>query len=238
MPTRLNPGSSTTSGRVTERSQSLVAAGLVVREADEVRSHRLARRVDLVEQLFLPCRCIVAEQFAHAAQGRVDLREDVANGLIKSLVFGGVVTWIALYQGYDATPTIFWDVFGEKGHPVRTTISDMGPLLLSRLMDLSETQEGVLTVAFEYADDEGMLLLDLKDLRAMLNWVSDNAAELSRDYGRVSTQSVTAILRRLLVLEEAGGYRVGAGVQDKTAQHRKRDAVADHNRRPGQIIEE
>ncbi|MEM9841489.1 MAG: helicase HerA-like domain-containing protein [Pseudomonadota bacterium] len=107
---------------------------------------------------------------------------------------------------YDATPTVFWDVFGEKGHPVRTTISDMGPLLLSRLMDLSETQEGVLTVAFEYADDEGMLLLDLKDLRKLLNHMGDKEVRdaVSREYGNVAPASLGAIQRRLLVLERDG----------------------------------
>ncbi|MEM9938647.1 MAG: helicase HerA-like domain-containing protein [Pseudomonadota bacterium] len=108
--------------------------------------------------------------------------------------------------GYGATPTVFWDVFSEKGHPVRTTISEMGPLLLSRLMDLSETQEGVLTVAFEYADDEGMLLLDLKDLRKLLNHMGDKEVRtaLSREYGNVATASLGAIQRRLLVLEREG----------------------------------
>lgn len=108
--------------------------------------------------------------------------------------------------GYDATPTVFWDVFGDKGHPVRTTISDMGPLLLSRLMDLTETQEGVLTVAFEYADDEGMLLLDLKDLRKLLNHMGDKEVRtaISREYGNVASASLGAIQRRLLVLEREG----------------------------------
>ena len=107
---------------------------------------------------------------------------------------------------YAATPAVFWDVFGEKGHPVRTTISDMGPLLLSRLMDLSETQEGVLTVAFEYADDEGMLLLDLKDLRKLLNHMGDKEVRdaISREYGNVAPASLGAIQRRLLVLEREG----------------------------------
>lgn len=110
---------------------------------------------------------------------------------------------------YGATPTVFWDVFGEKGHPVRTTISDMGPLLLSRLMDLSETQEGVLTVAFEYADDEGMLLLDLKDLRKLLNHMGDKEVRtaISREYGNIASASLGAIQRRLLVLEREGAER-------------------------------
>ena len=108
-------------------------------------------------------------------------------------------------HGYEASPTVFWDVFGDKGHPVRTTVSEMGPTLLSNLLELNETQEGIMQVAFSVADDRGLLLLDLKDLRSMLNWVADNAVELERSYGRVSRASVTAILRRLLVLEEAGG---------------------------------
>ncbi|MEL7539970.1 MAG: helicase HerA-like domain-containing protein [Pseudomonadota bacterium] len=107
---------------------------------------------------------------------------------------------------YGATPTVFWDVFGKKGHPVRTTISDMGPLLLSRLMDLSETQEGVLTVAFEYADDEGMLLLDLKDLRKLLSHMAEKEVRtaISREYGNVAPASIGAIQRRLLVLDREG----------------------------------
>ncbi|MBV2119986.1 MAG: DUF853 domain-containing protein [Candidatus Thiodiazotropha sp. (ex Ctena orbiculata)] len=106
---------------------------------------------------------------------------------------------------FEPCPVLFWDVFGKQGHSVRTTVSEMGPTLLANLLELNETQEGVLQIAFSLADDEGLLLLDLKDLRAMLNWVADNAKDLERDYGRVSRQSVTAILRRLLTLEEAGG---------------------------------
>ncbi|UCE76528.1 MAG: DUF853 family protein [Gammaproteobacteria bacterium] len=108
-------------------------------------------------------------------------------------------------HSFEGSPVLFWDVQGDKGHAVRTTISEMGPVLLANLLELNETQEGILHIAFALADDQGLLLLDLKDLRAMLNWVNDNAADLSREYGRVSTASVTAILRRLLVLEEAGG---------------------------------
>jgi DNA helicase HerA-like ATPase len=107
--------------------------------------------------------------------------------------------------GYDAFPTIFWDLFGEKGHPIRTTVSEMGPLLLSRLMDLTDAQEGVLNIAFRLADDEGMALLDLKDLQALLAHVSERAKELSARLGNVSKQSVSAIQRSLLVLEEQGG---------------------------------
>ncbi|MET0008991.1 MAG: helicase HerA-like domain-containing protein [Candidatus Thiodiazotropha sp. 6PLUC4] len=106
---------------------------------------------------------------------------------------------------FEPCPVLFWDVFGKQGHSVRTTISEMGPTLLANLLELNETQEGVLQIAFSLADDEGLLLLDLKDLRSMLNWIADNAKDLQREYGRVSRQSVSAILRRLLTLEEAGG---------------------------------
>lgn len=105
----------------------------------------------------------------------------------------------------EGTPLVFWDLYGERGHPVRTTISEMGPVLLSRLLELNDTQEGVLAVAFRVADENGWLLLDLKDLRAMLVWLADNAKDVSRDYGRVTAASIGAIQRRLLVLEDAGG---------------------------------
>ncbi|WP_417310257.1 helicase HerA-like domain-containing protein [Devosia sp.] len=103
------------------------------------------------------------------------------------------------------SPTIFWDLFGRQGHPVRTTVSEMGPLLLSRILDLNDTQEGVLNIAFRYADDNELLLLDLKDLRALLIAVSENAKEISREYGNVAAASVGAVQRALLVLEEQGG---------------------------------
>jgi DNA helicase HerA-like ATPase len=101
-------------------------------------------------------------------------------------------------------PVLFWDIFKKLGHPVRTTISDMGPLLLSNLLELNDTQSGILYAAFDIADDNGMLLLDLKDLRSMLNWMGENARELSSEYGNISRASVGAIQRRLLVLEEQG----------------------------------
>ena len=106
---------------------------------------------------------------------------------------------------FDASPTVFWDVFGEGGHPARTTISEMGPLLLSRLLGLNDTQEGVLTLVFRVADDNGLLLLDLNDLRAMLQHVGDNAAAYKTTYGNVSAASIGAIQRGLLALEENGG---------------------------------
>lgn len=102
-------------------------------------------------------------------------------------------------------PVIFWDLFGQQGHPVRTTISEMGPLLLSRLLDLNDTQEGILHIAFRVADDQGLLLLDLKDLRQMLVWCADNARELATSHGNISRQSVGAIQRQLLALESQGG---------------------------------
>lgn len=105
---------------------------------------------------------------------------------------------------FDSCPVQFFDVFGEQGHPMRTTISNMGPQLLSRLMELNETQSGVLEIVFRVADDRNLLLLDLKDLRAMLNYVSDHAAEYRQNYGNVSASSVGAIQRALLSLESQG----------------------------------
>ena len=106
---------------------------------------------------------------------------------------------------FSDNPAIFWDLYGEQGHPVRTTISEMGPLLLARLMGLNETQEGVLTIAFRYADDEGLLLLDLGDLQTMLTFCAENAEMLSARYGNVAKASVGAIQRQLLQLESQGG---------------------------------
>ncbi len=106
---------------------------------------------------------------------------------------------------YDAFPVIFWDIFGEQGHPMRTTVSEMGPLLLSRLMGLTDAQEGVLNIAFRVADEEALPLLDLKDLQALLTFVGESAADLSLRYGNVATASVGAIQRALLVLENQGG---------------------------------
>ena len=105
---------------------------------------------------------------------------------------------------WAGAPTTLWDVFGEQGHPVRATISDMGPLLLSRMLDLNDTQAGVLTMVFKIADDNQMLLLDLKDLRSMLQFVGDNAKQFTTDYGNVSAASIGAIQRGLLTLESQG----------------------------------
>jgi uncharacterized protein len=106
---------------------------------------------------------------------------------------------------YHDNPVTFWDLFGEQGHPVRTTVSEMGPLLLARLLGLNDTQEGVLSIAFRLADEQGMLLLDLGDLQAMLAWCAENAGDLTIRYGNVSKASVGAIQRQLLTLEDQGG---------------------------------
>ena len=106
---------------------------------------------------------------------------------------------------YEKFPVTFWDLFGKQGHPVRTTIAEMGPLLVSRLLELSEPQEGVVNIAFRVADEQGMPLLDLKDLQALLVWVGENRNELTLRYGNVSVGSIGAIQRRLLVLENQGG---------------------------------
>ena len=134
-----------------------------------------------------------------------------------------------------AFATMFWDLFGEQGHPVRTTVSEMGPLLLARLLGLNATQEGVLAVAFEVADDQGLLLLDLKDLRALMSFVAEHADEFSVKYGRVSTASISAIQRHLLTLEQQGGADkdqrrpqqiLGLG-RAGARSHRRVDKVAD-----------
>lgn len=106
---------------------------------------------------------------------------------------------------YTAYPVRFWDVYGKQGHPVRTTISDIGPELLSRLLGLNETQSGILRIVFRIADDQGLLLIDLKDLRSMVQYVGDNAKEYKLTYGNISSQSVGAIQRALLKLEDEGG---------------------------------
>jgi uncharacterized protein len=106
---------------------------------------------------------------------------------------------------YSDNPVVFWDLFGKQGHPIRTTVSEMGPLLLARLLDLNETQEGVLNIVFRAADEQAMLLLNLADLQAMLNWCADNAAELSSKYGNVTKASVGSIQRQLLTLDTQGG---------------------------------
>ncbi len=107
----------------------------------------------------------------------------------------------------DQFPVVFWDLFGEQGHPIRATVSEMGPLLLARIMDLNDTQEGVLNIAFRIADDQGLLLLDLKDLQSLLVYVADNASEFTTKYGNISSATVGAIQRQLLVLENQAGQK-------------------------------
>ena len=129
----------------------------------------------------------------------------VANGKLHEIFSARAAEIGQTDWAYRDNPVMFWDLFGEQGHPIRTTISEMGPLLLSRLMGLNETQEGVLSIAFKYADEEGLLLLDLGDLQAMLAYCAENADTLSARYGNVTKASVGAIQRQLLQLESQGG---------------------------------
>jgi uncharacterized protein len=138
-----------------------------------------------------------------------DVKGDLT-GISQAGTIGDKMAGILKERGIDlpeslACPATLWDVFGEQGHPVRATISDMGPLLLGRMLNLNETQAGVLNLVFKIADDNGMLLLDLKDLRAMLQYVGDNASEFTTKYGNVSAASVGAIQRGLLQVESQGG---------------------------------
>jgi DNA helicase HerA-like ATPase len=131
-----------------------------------------------------------------------DLSGMSAKGEQKSFIDKRLVELQIENFSYKPKPVRFWDVFGKKGHPVRTTISEMGPLLLSRLMDLNETQSGVLNIIFRVADDNNMLLLDLKDLRAMVNYAGEHASDFTNKYGNVSSTSIGAIQRALLSLED------------------------------------
>ncbi|MCC7344230.1 MAG: DUF853 family protein [Deltaproteobacteria bacterium] len=153
----------------------------------------------------------LAEDFARAGVSvfMADVKGDLSGLAQVGQPAGKIQERIAELQipGYQnrAYPTVFWDIYGKKGHPLRSTVSEMGPLLLSRVLNLNETQEGVLQVVFKIADDQGLLLLDLKDLQAMLTWVSDNAKELKSEYGNLSPQTLGTIQRQLLVLSESGG---------------------------------
>ena len=140
-----------------------------------------------------------------------DVKGDLT-GISQQGTIGGKMADILKERGLPlpeptSCPVTLWDVFGEQGHPVRATISDMGPLLLSRMLDLNETQTGVLNLVFKIADDSGLLLLDLKDLRSMLSFVGENAKQFTTQYGKVSAASVGAIQRGLLTLESQGGDR-------------------------------
>ena len=105
----------------------------------------------------------------------------------------------------EAYPAVFWDLLGDQGHPIRTTISEMGPLLLSRLLELNDTQEGVLNIAFRMADEQGLLILDLKDLQSLLVWLGENTGDIALKYGNVTKATIGTIQRRLLTLEQQGG---------------------------------
>lgn len=154
---------------------------------------------------------IMAEGFSNAgvpvfaADVKGDLSGIAAAGVMKPFLAERAKVIDFDDYTFDAFPVVFWDLFGRQGHPIRTTISEMGPLMIARLMGLNETQEGVLNIAFRVADEEGLALLDLKDLRALLVNIADRAKELTTEYGNVSKQSVGAIQRRLLTLEDQGG---------------------------------
>ncbi len=138
-----------------------------------------------------------------AADVKGDLSGIAAAGEAKEPLIRRAADMGLAYQP-DEFPVTFWDVFGAQGHPIRATVSEMGPLLLSRILQLNDTQEGVLNIAFRVADEQGLALLDLKDLRAMLGFVADNAGELQKQYGNVSAATVGTIQRQLLVLENQG----------------------------------
>jgi DNA double-strand break repair helicase HerA and related ATPase len=155
---------------------------------------------------------VLAEGFSRAgvpvfaADVKGDLSGIAAPGEAKDAFVARATSMGFAYEP-DRFPVMFWDLFGEQGHPVRATISEMGPLLLSRLMDLNDVQEGVLNIAFRVADEQGLLLLDLKDLRAMLVFLAEHAAELTTEYGNISKATIGTIQRQLLVLENQGGTK-------------------------------
>jgi DNA helicase HerA-like ATPase len=157
---------------------------------------------------------LLAEQFSRAgvpsflADVKGDLAGLSAAGSLTPKLTARLTELKLTPPAWAACPVAFWDVFGRLGHPVRATVSDMGPLLLSRLLNLNETQSGVLTLTFKIADDNGLLLLDLKDLRSMVQYVGENAKTFTTAYGNVSAASVGAIQRALLALEQQGGERL------------------------------
>ncbi|MEZ5706216.1 MAG: DUF853 domain-containing protein [Burkholderiaceae bacterium] len=155
----------------------------------------------------------LAEQFSKIGVPvfMADVKGDLT-GISQTGSFGEKITAILKDRGIElpdphACPTTLWDVFGEQGHPVRATVSDMGPLLLSRMLDLNDTQSGVLNLVFKFADDNGLLLLDMKDLRAMLQHIGDNAKQFTTEYGNISSASIGAIQRGLMQIEQQGGDR-------------------------------
>ncbi len=153
---------------------------------------------------------VMAESFSRIGVPvfMADVKGDLS-GLAEAAIPNTKITQRLEHIGLDSyapqpNPILFWDLFAKHGHPVRTTMSDVGPLMLANLLELNETQTGVLYSAFDIADDNGMLLLDLKDLRAMLNWLEENRKEIGSDYGNISSSSIGTIQRKLLVLEEQG----------------------------------
>ncbi|MHB8266995.1 helicase HerA-like C-terminal domain-containing protein [Bradyrhizobium sp.] len=152
---------------------------------------------------------VMAEGFARAGVPvfAADIKGDLSGiseaGEAKDFILKRAKEMELVFQP-DQFSTVFWDVFGEQGHPVRATVSEMGPLLLARMMDLNDVQEGVLNIAFKVADEQGLLLLDMKDLRAILSFIAEHAADLTTQYGNVSKQTVGTIQRQLLVLENQG----------------------------------
>lgn len=154
---------------------------------------------------------VLAEGFSKAGVPvfMADVKGDLS-GMAQPSAMQDFLTKRAEKIGYtdyapEACPVVYWDLFGQKGHPMRATISEMGPLLLSRMLDLNDTQEGVLTIAFKLADDEGLLLLDLKDIQALLSDMAERTKEISGKYGNVTTASIGTVQRKLLMLDEQGG---------------------------------
>ncbi|MGE0873268.1 MAG: helicase HerA-like domain-containing protein [Burkholderiales bacterium] len=194
-----------------------MVAPLLVAKTEKLEAHllpALANRHGLITGATGTGKTVTLQALAQALSGigvpvfMADVKGDLS-GLAKPGGSNAKVaeraTQLKLDLAYDACPVVFWDVFGKSGHPVRATVSDMGPLLLARLLGLNGTQEGVLNLVFKIADDQGLLLLDLKDLRAMLQFVGENAAQFTTGYGNVSAASIGAIQRGILALETQGG---------------------------------
>jgi len=196
-----------------------MAAPLLIAKAGKTALHllpALANRHGLIAGATGTGKTVTLQTMAHAFSAigvpvfMADIKGDLS-GLAKP---GGDNPKVAerfkalrIEPRWEACPVAFWDVFGEQGHPVRATISDMGPLLLARMLGLNEVQEGVLNLVFRIADDSGLLLLDVKDLRAMLQFAGENAAQFTTEYGNISAASIGAIQRALLALESQGADR-------------------------------
>jgi len=153
---------------------------------------------------------ILAESYSHLGVPvfLADIKGDLSGIARKGKTHAKIIERIENIQindfNFQPNPTVFWDIFARQGHPVRATISDLGPLLISHMLELNDTQTGVVYSCFKIADDQGLLLLDLKDFRSMLNWMGEHAKQLKSEYGNISSSSIGAIQRRLLVLDEQG----------------------------------